>query len=68
MLKLTEIMTQANASFKVIKQTGAANGDARISIVTHAMSEAQLNEITEKINNLAEMQLLAAYKVLEEEK
>ena len=65
MLKLTEIMAKQKASFNVIKQTGESKGTARISLVTHAMSEAQLNAIKAKIKEMPEMQLLAAYKVLE---
>lgn len=65
MLKLTEIMAKQKASFNVIKQTGESKGTARISLVTHAMSEAQLNAIKAKLKEMPEMQLLAAYKVLE---
>jgi homoserine dehydrogenase len=65
MLKLTEIMAKQKASFNVIKQTGESKGTARILLVTHAMSEAQLNAIKAKLKEMPEMQLLAAYKVLE---
>lgn len=65
MLKLTEIMAKQKASFNVIKQTGESQGTARISLVTHAMTEAQLNAIKAELKEMPEMQLLAAYKVLE---
>lgn len=66
MLKITEIMASENASFNVIKQTGENEGTAKVSIVTHAMSEAQLNAIKAKLKAMPELQLLAAYKVLED--
>lgn len=65
MLKLTEIMAKQKASFNVIKQTGESQGTARISLVTHTMTEAQLNAIKAELKEMPEMQLLAAYKVLE---
>ena len=64
MLKLTEIMAKHQASFKAIKQTSASHKQAKIALVTHAMSEATLNAVKEEINALPEMELLAAYKVL----
>lgn len=64
MLKLTEIMAKHQASFKAIKQTSASHQQAKIALVTHAMSEATLNAVKEEVNALPEMELLAAYKVL----
>ena len=65
MLKLTELFTNAEASFKLITQTEANEGFAKISIVTHAMTEAQLLKIEEGLKQEKDVELLAAYKVLE---
>ena len=65
MLKLTELFTNAEASFKLITQTEANEGFAKISIVTHAMTEAQLLKIEEGLKQETDVELLAAYKVLE---
>ena len=65
MLKLTELFTNVGASFKLITQTEANEGFAKISIVTHAMTEAQLLKIEEGLKQETDVELLAAYKVLE---
>ena len=65
MLKLTELFTNVEASFKLITQTEANEGFAKISIVTHAMTEAQLLKIEEGLKQAKDVELLAAYKVLE---
>ena len=62
MLKLTEIMAKQKASFNVIKQTGESQGTARISLVTHTMTEAQLNAIKAELKEMPEMQLLVRIK------
>ena len=43
----------------------ANEGFAKISIVTHAMTEAQLLKIEEGLKQETDVELLAAYKVLE---
>ena len=63
MLKLTQIMTEINASFSQITQT-EANGIARIVIITHAMSGSQLHEFKAQIASEPTINLDAAYKVL----
>lgn len=63
MLKLTQIMTEINASFSQITQT-EANGIARIVIITHAMSESQLYQFKTQIASEPTINLDAAYKVL----
>ena len=65
MLKLTELFTNVGASFKLITQTEDDKGFAKISIVTHAMTEAQLLKIEEGLKQATDVELLAAYKVLE---
>lgn len=66
MLKLTEIMTEYDASFRLITQTQMNDRFARVSMVTHEMSESQLNHVVEKLNELEEISVIAAYKVLTE--
>lgn len=65
MLKLTELFTNVGASFKLITQTEDDKDFAKISIVTHAMTEAQLLKIEEGLKQATDVELLAAYKVLE---
>ena len=64
MLKLTEIMTKAQASFNLITQTQLDEDYARVTMVTHKMSEAQLNEIKAALAQLDTIEVIAAYKVL----
>ena len=64
MLKLTEIMTKAQASFNLITQTQLDEDYARVTMVTHKMSEAQLNEIKAALGQLDTIEVIAAYKVL----
>ena len=64
MLKLTEIMTKAQASFKLITQTELDEENARVAMVTHEMSEAQLTEIKGALANLDTIEVISAYKVL----
>ncbi|MCP0887603.1 homoserine dehydrogenase [Ligilactobacillus sp. WILCCON 0076] len=66
MLKITEIMTKENASFNLITQTELDEKNARVTMVTHEMSEAQLNRIKEQINAVDTIEVIAAYKVLGE--
>ena len=63
MLKLTQIMTEINASFSQITQT-EANVIVRIGIITHAMSGSQLHEFKAQIASEPTINLDAAYKVL----
>lgn len=63
MLKLTQIMTEIDASFSQITQT-EADGMAHIVIITHEMNEDQLQAFKERVADDPTINLGAAYKVL----
>lgn len=67
MMRLTEIMTAAKVSFSRIIQNQLGDGNARVVIITHAMNDQQLAEITTAIAGQTDMRLLASYKVLKNE-
>lgn len=64
MLKLTEIMTENQASFNLLTQTELPDQRARIMLVTHEMSRQQLKKIKEALQEVADLEIKAAYKVL----
>ncbi|WP_203651977.1 homoserine dehydrogenase [Secundilactobacillus yichangensis] len=64
MLKFTQIMTQIGASFSQIVQTKNDDQTARVVIITHDMSKAQLHDLKTYLSKINTMSLLAAYKVL----
>lgn len=45
-MKLTAIMTRAEVSFSRIIQNQLGDGNARVVIITHAMNDQQLADIT----------------------
>lgn len=63
MLKLTQIMTDIDASFSQITQT-EADGMAHVVIITHGMNENQLQEFKNRVKDDSTIKLGAAYKVL----
>jgi homoserine dehydrogenase len=64
MLKLTQTMTQIGASFSQIVQTKNDDQSARVVIITHDMSKAQLHDLKEQLEAIDTITLLSAYKVL----
>lgn len=64
MLKFTQIMTQIGASFSQIVQTKNDDQTARVVIITHEMSKAQLSDLKTSLSQINTISLLAAYKVL----
>ncbi len=64
MLKLTQVMTQIGASFSQIVQTKNDDQSARVVIITHDMSKAQLHDLKEQLEAIDTITLLSAYKVL----
>lgn len=64
MLKITKVMAQANASFHLIIQSELDEQNARIVMTTHEMSEAQANQVVKDLSALADVEVIAAYKVL----
>ncbi|WP_295731456.1 homoserine dehydrogenase [uncultured Limosilactobacillus sp.] len=63
MLKLTQIMTEIDASFSQITQT-EADGLAHIVIITHKMTSQQLAAFKARVADDSTINLGAAYKVL----
>ena len=63
MLKLTQMMTDINASFREITQTKDGK-IAHIAIITHRMSKEQLQTLLTKVANDQSINLSAAYKVM----
>lgn len=66
MLKITEVMTELNASFHLIIQSEYDDVNARVVMTTHEMSEQQIKEIIEGIDNLEEIEVIASYRILSE--
>lgn len=64
MLKLTQLMNKAGASFSQIVQTKQDARSARVVIITHEMSKTQLSQLVAEIANIKSIDLIAAYKVL----
>lgn len=65
-LKLTQIMTDAEVSFDQLVQQKADGTRARIVAITHTMTKAQMKQVTQAINDVAEFTLLNTFKVLED--
>lgn len=63
MLKLTQIMTEIDASFSQITQT-EADGLAHVVIITHEMTAQQLADFKARVAKDSTINLGAAYKVL----
>jgi homoserine dehydrogenase len=68
LLKLTQILTEAQTSVSQVVQTETDGKEARVVAITHNISLAQLHTITEQINKEASIELKASYKVLEAQK
>ncbi|MFT9373639.1 homoserine dehydrogenase [Liquorilactobacillus hordei] len=66
MLKITEVMTELNASFHLIIQSEYDDVNARVVMTTHKMSEQQIKEIIKEIDNLEEIEVIASYRILSE--
>lgn len=66
MLQLAEIFNSEEISFKQILQQAADGKQARLVIVTHAMSKTQLENVTKKLAGAADVDVLNIFKVLGE--
>lgn len=64
MQKLTTVMAELNASFSQIVQKASDQGEARVMIITHQMSKAQLNQLELALQDLGTIQLHCAYRVI----
>lgn len=63
-LKLTQIMTNAEVGFDQVVQQKGDNNKARVVIITHTISKAQLEEVLEGIEQLEGFELINCMKVL----
>ena len=63
-LHLAEIFNAEDISFKQILQEGTDGEKARVVIITHAVSKTQLENVTAKLKEVAEFDLLNTFKVL----
>lgn len=64
MLRLAEIFNSEAISFKQILQQASHEEKARLVIVTHSMSKTQLENVTSKLEQADEFQVLNTFKVL----
>ena len=65
MMKLTAAMAKGGASFSQIVQQAAVGGQARVMIITHQMSKAQLATLAAELAATETIRLNCAYKVIE---
>ena len=63
-LHLAEMFNAEDISFKQILQEGTDGEKARVVIITHAVSKTQLENVTAKLKEVAEFDLLNTFKVL----
>lgn len=64
-LKLTQIVTNEGISFDQLIQQQSDGERARIVIITHKMTKAQMKQVKQAIGQIKEFDLLANYKVLD---
>ncbi|WP_416353288.1 homoserine dehydrogenase [Agrilactobacillus fermenti] len=65
LLRLTDILTKADTSVNQVIQTETDGEHARVVVVTHKISLAQLQTIRDQINRNSDIDLISCYKVLE---
>ncbi|MBM7688266.1 homoserine dehydrogenase [Enterococcus ureilyticus] len=65
-LKLTQIMTEADVSFDQLVQQKSDGTRARIVAITHMITKHQMKQVTKKIESTDEFELLNTFKVLED--
>ncbi|MGT2845579.1 homoserine dehydrogenase [Streptococcus hongkongensis] len=64
LLRLTKIFNDQDVSLRQVLQDKAKDGRARVVTITHAVSEKQLDDLTQKISEEEGFQLLNRFKVL----
>ena len=64
MLKLADLFTKHEVSFKQIFQQKADGETARVVIITHRMNKLQLAALTAELEADQELTLLNSFKVL----
>lgn len=65
LLRLTNILTQADASVRQVVQTETDGEFARVVVITHKISAAQLATIKRELATGSAIEVLSCYKVLE---
>ena len=63
-LRLAEVFNEQNISFKQILQNGTLGQQARVVIITHAINQKQLENVTAALEAVEEFELLNTFKVL----
>lgn len=66
--KLTSILAKADVSVKQVIQTETDGEFARVVVVTHQISQAQLQAVRQKIQAEKAIEMVSCYKVLEASK
>ncbi|MDR3190316.1 MAG: homoserine dehydrogenase [Lactobacillaceae bacterium] len=65
--QITGMFAHAKISFTDLSQTPAVNDIARLTILTHPASDAQLSAVTELIKAAEGVELVSEYKILQED-
>ena len=65
-LRLATIFNNQNISLQEVLQDKAKNSRARVVIITHEMSEKQLDTLIDELRKENDFQLLNCFKVLGE--
>lgn len=65
-LKLTQIMTEANVSFDQLVQQKSDGTRARIVAITHTITKEQMKQVAAEIKKADDFKLLTIFKVLED--
>ena len=63
-LKLAEIFNAEDISFKQILQDGNEGDKARVVIITHKINKKQLENVSDKLKKVTDLDLLNTFKVL----
>ena len=66
-MQLTQLMTKAEVSFDQLVQQKSDGQRARIVVITHQISKAQMQQVVTAIQNTEAFQLLNVMKVIGDE-
>lgn len=64
LLKITSLMTEAGVSFDQILQQQSDGKNARVVIITHEISKAQMEQVKNSFKESSEIKLKSSYRVL----
>jgi homoserine dehydrogenase len=65
LLRLIEMMTKAEVDFDKVVQQESDHVKARVVVITHTISKAQMQQVVAAIANEADFELLSTLRVLE---